>query len=882
MSATRGYNSPVLARLDEAPAGAPRWSSSPHPGMYPDRGDDVSTTFVAQGTGLLVICLLAADAVSTFIAATPWLRAYQVARAPLILALAAVLPVAIAGALSRALRLPALVAYAGSFAGLVVLLGFTNDFNFSAVWDGLVHVPAQLLSETLPLNGPAYILTAPVLLTWLCGAVAAELSVRPERPSAASALVVVLCFVLAFIATTSAPVGTSVAEAAALFGELMLWALARQAILERQRALVEARVGGPHSRRSESLGWAAAGAAMAAVLAAALALAVPGALSFIGKPATVSRPTPVVSTVVVDPVDALASLRNSHPQAAAKTLFAVQVLEPWSGYVSVAALDNYDGDVWSFSSTFKPTGGRVPGPSIGDSVGEQLLQRYTLLRPTGLPFLPAADRPLQVSGLPVDANAATGMLAASPPLPATYIVLSQVPSGTLGEINPSESIASGSSVPGGDAAAYIALPAGSVRDISAGVRFSANLTGLGATPSLTFLQDLAAALRSHERRVSPAAAANGKTSNSAALAGTSLAQVINAVTVDRAATPEQFATFYAVVARYLGVPARVVTGFRAPEVTRTYGPLSAGTYKLTNRDAWSWVELPVAGVGWVIVGPTPVATTTAASPPPEQVRATPTTVAKQATALPGNSAAHAIAKPVKVKHTEPVQVSWPVILGVGLPAAVIIGLLAGGLLVPAVRRRLRRLARHQAADPALLAAGAWLELLDGLSRLGLDVAPSATSTDVAEKITERFGTDFGPPARFVGRAADQALYSTVWPIEDARARSAWDSQRRLYKAMRRSLGYEVAAQSLMRVGNAPTRPSRRSLQRVGAQTGGGQPGFSATGGGQLAVSQPGGAHSGAGRAGGGHSQGGPSVFGQSSGALPSGWQSPGDRPRGGP
>ena len=46
--------------------------------------------------------------------------------------------------------------------------------------------------------------------------------------------------------------------------------------------------------------------------------------------------------------------------------------------------------------------------------------------------------------------------------------------------------------------------------------------------------------------------------------------MINAVTVDRAATPEQFATFYAVVARYLGVPARLVTGFRvAPPDTRS-------------------------------------------------------------------------------------------------------------------------------------------------------------------------------------------------------------------------------------------------------------------------------------------------------------------------
>ena len=74
---------------------------------------------------------------------------------------------------------------------------------------------------------------------------------------------------------------------------------------------------------------------------------------------------------------------------------------------------------------------------------------------------------------------------------------------------------------------------------------------------------MAAALRTDERRVSPDVAALKGQTNPAALAGTSLAQVMNAVTVDRAATPEQFATFFAVLARYLGVPSRVVTGFRA-------------------------------------------------------------------------------------------------------------------------------------------------------------------------------------------------------------------------------------------------------------------------------------------------------------------------------
>ena len=89
------------------------------------------------------------------------------------------------------------------------------------------------------------------------------------------------------------------------------------------------------------------------------------------------------------------------------------------------------------------------------------------------------------------------------------------------------------------------------------------------------------------------------------------------------------------------------------------------------------------------------------------------------------------------------------------------------------------------------------------------MSPSATSGEVADQVAERFGADFGPPARFVGDAADQALYSTVWPLEEARARTAWDSQRQLYKAMRHTVGFEAAAQTLLRVGTAPARPSQQ-------------------------------------------------------------------------
>ena len=110
--------------------------------------------------------LLGAVAAATFIASMPWLRAYQVSMAPLLLALSAVIPVLISVVVSRALRFAAGVSYAASLTGLVALLAISNEFDFNSIWNGLVHVPAQLLTETLPLAGGSYLIAAPIAVSY--------------------------------------------------------------------------------------------------------------------------------------------------------------------------------------------------------------------------------------------------------------------------------------------------------------------------------------------------------------------------------------------------------------------------------------------------------------------------------------------------------------------------------------------------------------------------------------------------------------------------------------------------------------------------------------------------------------------------------------------
>src|SRR6185503_9868836 len=62
-------------------------------------------------------------------------------------------------------------------------------------------------------------------------------------------------------------------------------------------------------------------------------------------------------------------------------------------------------------------------------------------------------------------------------------------------------------------------------------------------------------------------------------------------------TSEQYASAYAVFARYLGYDARVVMGFR-PRYNEQ-------AFIATGADVDAWVEVNFAGIGWIAIDPSP-------------------------------------------------------------------------------------------------------------------------------------------------------------------------------------------------------------------------------------------------------------------------------------
>ncbi|MDX6230072.1 MAG: hypothetical protein QOI76_3462 [Frankiales bacterium] len=77
--------------------------------------------------------------------------------------------------------------------------------------------------------------------------------------------------------------------------------------------------------------------------------------------------------------------------------------------------------------------------------------------------------------------------------------------------------------------------------------------------------------------------------------------LVDFLTVDRKGYCQQFSSAMAIMARTLGIPARVAFGF----TTGVLRPGTMSTFDVDNQDAHAWPELYFSGLGWVRFEPTP-------------------------------------------------------------------------------------------------------------------------------------------------------------------------------------------------------------------------------------------------------------------------------------
>ena len=238
---------------------------------------------------------------------------------------------------------------------------------------------------------------------------------------------------------------------------------------------------------------------------------------------------------------------------------------------------------------------------------------------------------------------------------------------------------------------------------------------------------------------------------------------------------QQFAAAFAVMARTLGIPARVAVGFLQPH------PGSAkGDWVYKAHDLHAWPEVYFEGSGWVRFEPTPG--TRAASVPaytqPGSLKPTgPKTNQTAGGKVPSESASASTKQPhidtTTTTSSSGSHTPWlALLLGLGL-----VLVLAGVAVVPGLVRRSRRTRR--------LAGGvedAWAELRDSAVDLGVSWPPGRSPHETGHHLAGWFGPEpDGPPpvrpprGRGLAPAAEDALDRIVLALEQVRyARDARD------------------------------------------------------------------------------------------------------------
>ncbi len=272
---------------------------------------------------------------------------------------------------------------------------------------------------------------------------------------------------------------------------------------------------------------------------------------------------------------------------------------------------------------------------------------------------------------------------------------------------------------------------------------------------------------------------------------------------DRRGFCVQFATAYALMARTLGIPARVAVGF-----TPGAHDAATGTFTVSNHDAHAWPELWFAGLGWThLFDPTPTSDLPGGSALPDEIpplappaatepgTAPPTTTPATVPAAtsPGGSTPPATAAPqgsgVRIAADEPPTdggggggAVWPFVAG-----ALLVALVVGPLLAILVYKRRRRARRRHDPDPRLAIFGAWHEALDALTDHRVPRSPADTPIELAGRAPAIAGDRTGPPLQSLADVYSAARYGDGLPADEL-ADAAWNEVDELQRALSSTRG----------------------------------------------------------------------------------------------
>jgi uncharacterized protein (DUF58 family)/transglutaminase-like putative cysteine protease len=422
----------------------------------------------------------------------------------------------------------------------------------------------------------------------------------------------------------------------------------------------------------------------------------------------------------------------------------------------LVSLDRFDGAHWTWSAAPVRVGTVLP--RVGPSTGTPATASVIVANLAG-PWVPTTGIPVAVQPAKLAYDPAATMLVDPPSVRGRrYQLAVRLPDPTSAELN-------GAGIEGGPAtSALTKLPA----CVPPGLRTLAN----DATRGVVGAYDQA-------RAVEKALTANYKI-DSQATAGHGCEQ-LQAFLERKGGTAEQFAVSFTVMARSVGLPARLAVGFAPGSIDRSNGQVT-----VRSTDGAVWSEVQFTGVGWVPFNPQPGSHISAPSPPtprPAQsassgaVHQTAPAVTTTTSVPPATvpAAPSAVAPAPTRHHSHGPPGGWWALL------AIVVALIAVQTLPRIGRaRRRKQAARKGRADPAARVLGAWEEVLDDLADLDVAVN-SMTPSEIGQATME-----LAPAASSIVRLAilvDALVYSAARVTEDD-ARLAWVAAGEVNRALR--------------------------------------------------------------------------------------------------
>lgn len=223
---------------------------------------------------------------------------------------------------------------------------------------------------------------------------------------------------------------------------------------------------------------------------------------------------------------------------------------------------------------------------------------------------------------------------------------------------------------------------------------------------------------------------------------------------------EQYASAMALMAREMGLPARVVMGFVPGDDEDPATPDAPvdpdAPVAVTGADVHAWVEIAFEGHGWVTFDPTPPESqtpqdeqeTSQADPEPQVAQPPPPP------APPVDPPADDTDQPqTQDGDDDSVLAIWQrVALAVAAGSGLLLVLLAPFLVIAALKARRRRRRRRDPV-PVNRVVGGWQEVLDLATDLRRDVDPVATRREGARSLDRAFTTAPEPAADRRGKRA---------------------------------------------------------------------------------------------------------------------------------